>query len=123
MPDIKTGGHSVETTLTSVNGGTHIKLKLRCCSQLRRKREANDDRRAGQKILKLLGKEHLQLVQESVEWWESFGETLSLSCVEDDLVGLGVLFGGVGLEGLPVIEDALWEGLSGGGGSELGIET
>ena len=43
--------------------------------------------------------------------------------MDDDLVGLRVLFGGVGLENLPVIEDALWEGLSGGGGSEFGIET
>lgn len=70
-----------------------------------------------------LGKGDLQLVQESVQRWERLGETLSLSCVQNDLVGLRVFFGRVGLESLPVIEHALWEGLAGSGSSEVGIET
>lgn len=73
--------------------------------------------------LKQLERGDLQLVQESVEWWESLGETLSLSCVQDDLVRLRVLFEGIGFESLPVIEHALWEGLAGSGRSELRIET
>lgn len=43
--------------------------------------------------------------------------------MQDDLVGLRVLFQRVGLESLPVIEHALWEGLAGSGSSEIGIET
>ena len=126
MPDI--GAISVETTLLSrefVLRSTVKVFELEAESkfQLRRKREANDDRRAGHFWKEKLGKEDLQLVQESVQRREDLGETLSLSCVQHDLVGLRVLLQWIGLESLPVIEHALWEGLAGSGSSEVGIET
>jgi len=43
--------------------------------------------------------------------------------VQNDLVRLRVLLRWVGLENLPVIEHALWEGLAGCSSSEIGIET
>jgi len=68
-------------------------------------------------------KEDLQLVQESVQRRKSLGKTLSLSSGQDDLVGLCVLLERIGLESLPVIEHALWEGLAGSSSSKVGIET
>jgi len=68
-------------------------------------------------------KEDLQLVQESVQRRKSLGKTLSLSSAQHDLVGLCVLLERIGIESLPVIEHALWEGLAGSSSSKVGIET
>ena len=50
-------------------------------------------------------------------------KSLSLSNSSNDFVGLGSLFKGVTGHELPMIEDHLWEGSSGGGGSEHLGET
>lgn len=65
----------------------------------------------------------LQFIQESVEWWQLLGETLTFTGGHDDLVGEGTLLEWILLNCLPVIEAALWEGLAGSGGTEIGIET
>lgn len=65
----------------------------------------------------------LQFIQESVEWWQLLGETLAFTGGHDDLVGEGALTERILLDGLPVIEAALWEGLAGSGGTEIGIKT
>ena len=65
----------------------------------------------------------LQFIQESVEWWQLLGETLTFTGGHDDLVGEGTLLEWILLNCLPVIEAALWESLAGSGGTEIGIET
>jgi len=65
----------------------------------------------------------LKTIVESVQWWDFFGGSLSLSRGEHDLVGLGSSFEGVSLEDLPMIEHALWEGLSRGVRAEISGET
>jgi len=59
-----------------------------------------------------------QFIDEVVEGWNTWLETLSLSNSFDDFVGLGSDLEWITAHELPMIEDALWEGSSGGGGSE-----
>jgi len=64
-----------------------------------------------------------ELVEEVVEAWNAFLESLSGSDALDELASLGVLFVWVSVEGFPMIEHTLWESTSGGGGSEGLSET
>jgi hypothetical protein len=59
-----------------------------------------------------------QFIDEVLEGWDTWLETLSLSDSLDETVGLGSFLGWIVGEELPMIEGALWEGSSGGGGSE-----
>jgi len=64
-----------------------------------------------------------ELVDEVVEAGDLWLETLSLSGFGDDLATLGAWLIGVTTELLPVIEHTLWEGTTGGGGTESLGET
>ena len=59
-----------------------------------------------------------ELVEEVVEAWDAFLESLSGSDCFDELASLGVLFVWVSVKGFPMIEHTLWESTSGGSGSE-----
>ena len=59
-----------------------------------------------------------ELVEEVVEAWDAFLESLSGSDGFDELASLGVLFVWVSIKGFPMIEHTLWESTSGGSGSE-----
>ena len=66
---------------------------------------------------------HSQLVDEVIEGWDAFTKTLSGSDSSDKLVGLGAFLEGISVELLPMIEHALREGTTGGGGTESLGET
>ena len=53
-----------------------------------------------------------QFIDEVVEGWNTWLETLSLSNSFDDFVGLGSFLEWVTGHKLPMVEDALWEGSS-----------
>ena len=59
-----------------------------------------------------------ELVEEVVEAWDAFLESLSGSDSFDKLASLGGLFVWVSVKGFPMIEHTLWESTSGGSGSE-----
>lgn len=65
----------------------------------------------------------LELVNVIVEIWEFNFETLSLTDFGDKDVSLGTGFQWVRFEGFPMVEDALWEGLTGSEGTEMCGET
>ena len=75
------------------------------------------------KIKKVRLRLRLELVLVVGSGWDGVLETLTLPCLETDLVGLGSLLVWVRSHHLPVIEDRLWEGLAGGGGSQRTGET
>ena len=64
-----------------------------------------------------------ELVNEGVEGWDTFTETLSGSDLSDERVGLGSFLKRITVEHLPMREDALREGTAGGGSSESLGET
>lgn len=65
----------------------------------------------------------LHLVEVLVEGGETVVETLALTAVVDDLEGLGAGLEGVHVEDLPVVKDALREGLARGVGAEVSGEA
>ena len=67
--------------------------------------------------------EHSELVDEVVEGWDTFTETLSGSDGSDVGEGLGGFLEGIAVHLLPMVEHALREGTSGGGGTESLGET
>lgn len=66
---------------------------------------------------------NLELVEEVGEVRKNFLQTLSLTGLHHDFVGLAADLKGITVNDLPVIEDALREGLSGGLGTEISGET
>jgi len=66
---------------------------------------------------------HLQFVVPVLEWERLWVELLSFSDAEDEFTDLGVEVVWVTWHDSPVIEDALWEGLATGGGTEIASET
>ena len=66
---------------------------------------------------------HSELIEEVLKRWDTWLESLSLSGGLDNVVGLGSSFEWVSGHLFPMIEHALWEGSSGGGGSEGLSET
>jgi len=65
----------------------------------------------------------LKFVDEAIQSGDFDGDRLPLSCGEDDLVGFRVGFQGVGGEDLPMVKDALREGLTRCVRSKIGGET
>lgn len=65
----------------------------------------------------------LQFVQVVIQSWNSFLETLALTCIGHDLSRLGAGLHGISRKDLPVIEHALWEGLTRGVGTKVSGET
>jgi len=59
-----------------------------------------------------------ELVDEVVEGWDTFAETLSGTDGGDEGGTLATLLKGITVEELPMREDTLWEGTTGGGSSE-----
>ena len=66
---------------------------------------------------------HLEPIEVTVESWDVDIETLPLTDGLDGVVKAVALFEGFTLEVLPVVEDHLWEGLTGGGTTEVLIEA
>ena len=65
----------------------------------------------------------LHLVEEIIEGRDSLFESFSFTCVENDLVGFRSGFERISLQDLPVVEDALREGLSTCVGTQISSET
>ena len=65
----------------------------------------------------------LHLVEIVVEGWDTLLESLSLSGIQDDLVWLASGLEWVSWEHLPMVEHALWEGLSSSVGAEISGES
>ena len=65
----------------------------------------------------------LQLVQEVIQGWDAFLQALAFARIGDDLAGLGGSIEGVTRKNLPMVEDALWESLSGSVTAQIGGET
>jgi hypothetical protein len=65
----------------------------------------------------------LQLVQEVIQGWDAFLQALAFARIGDDLAGLGGSIEGVTRKNLPMVEDALWESLSGCVTAQIGGET
>eukprot|EP01084_Bolivina_argentea_P053277 97799_1 len=66
---------------------------------------------------------YLQLVKDGGQLGDAVAESLADADAEDGLVGKGAGLEGLAGELLPVVEDALGEGLAGGGGAEVGGES
>jgi len=65
----------------------------------------------------------LQLVEEVVEGGDALLQSLPLPRLHDDDTGFGIGLQRAAGENLPMVEHALWESLSRGGGSQFGGET
>lgn len=66
---------------------------------------------------------HLELVEVLALFRDTLSETLTLSHSEDSLVGLVIYLERRSGHGLPVIERALWEGLTTSVGTKISSET